>query len=158
MIGESVLSGGGILRAFAGHAFLSGLSERHLLTLASMARPFTAPAGHYLAREGETANAFYLIQSGRVALETHCPQRGPVTVQAVGPGEVVGWSWLVAPHRWQFDCRALEGVRGLALDGAWLRERCEVDHELGYHLLKHLVGVIANRLAAGRRQGLGPRP
>jgi hypothetical protein len=77
-----------------------------------------------------------------------------VSVPTVGPGEVVGWSWLVPPYRWQFDCRALERTQGLALDGEWLRERCELDHEFGYHLLKHLVVVIGNRLAA-RRQGVG---
>jgi CRP/FNR family transcriptional regulator, cyclic AMP receptor protein len=152
---DAVLSGEGILGAFAGHAFLRGLSQRHLLALASVARPFTTAAGQYLAREGETAHAFYLIQSGHLALETRSPERGQVSVQTVGPGEVVGWSWLVAPYRWQFDCRAVERAQGLALDGAWLRERCELDHEFGYHLLKHLVAVIAGRLAAARRQGVG---
>ncbi len=42
-----------------------------------------------------------------------------------GPGEVVGWSWLVPPHQWQFDCRAIDAVRGLAFDAEWLREAAE---------------------------------
>jgi CRP-like cAMP-binding protein len=155
MSGDPVLGGGGILGTFTGHAFLRGLSQRDLLALASAARPFTTAAGQYVAREGEPARAFYLIQSGHLALETRSPERGPVTVQTVGPGEVVGWSWLVPPYRWQFDCRALEPAQGLVLDGEWLRERCELDHEFGYHLLKHLVVVIGNRLAAALRQGVG---
>jgi CRP/FNR family transcriptional regulator, cyclic AMP receptor protein len=155
MNSDKVLSGGGILGAFAGHAFLRGLSQRDLLALASVARPFTTAAGQYVAREGETAHAFYLVQSGHLALETRSPEGGQVSVQTVGPGEVVGWSWLVPPYRWQFDCRALDRAQGLVLDGEWLRERCELDHEFGYHLLKHLVVVIGNRLAAARRQGVG---
>jgi CRP-like cAMP-binding protein len=142
----------GILGTFAGHAFLRGLSERYLMALASGAKPFTAAAGELLAREGEPARAFYLIQVGHVALGLHTPDRGVVTVQTVGPGEVLGWSWLVPPHRWQFDCRAADEVRGLAFDADWLREKCEQDHELGYQLLKQLVTVIASRLAATRLQ------
>jgi CRP-like cAMP-binding protein len=142
----------GILGAFTSHAFLAGLSERHRLLLASGARPFTAAAGELLAREGEPAKAFYLVQAGHVALTLHTPDRGAVPIQTVGPGEIVGWSWLVPPHRWQFDCRAADPVQGLAFDAEWLREKCDQDYELGYPLLKQLVGVIANRLAATRLQ------
>ena len=142
----------GVLGTFASHAFLSGLSERHRMLLASGARPFTAAPGELLAREGETAKTFYLIQAGHVALDLHTPDRGVVSIQTVEAGEIVGWSWLVPPHRWQFDCRAVDPVQGLAFDAEWLREKCEQDHELGYHLLKQLVAVIANRLAATRLQ------
>ncbi|MCS7046422.1 MAG: cyclic nucleotide-binding domain-containing protein [Gemmataceae bacterium] len=142
----------GILGVFAGHKFLSGLSERHRLLLAAGARPFTAAPNQLLAKEGDTARCFYLIQSGHVSLGMHTPDRGVVPIHTVGPGEEVGWSWLVPPHRWQFDCRAVDEVHGLAFDAEWLREKCELDHELGYHLLKQLIGVLANRLAATRVQ------
>ena len=142
----------GVLGAFASHSFLGGLSERHRMLLASGARPFAAEPGELLAREGETAKAFYLIQAGHVTLALHTPDRGVVPIQTVAPGEIVGWSWLVPPHRWQFDCRAADAVQGLAFDAEWLREKCEQDHELGYHLLKQLMTVIANRLAATRLQ------
>jgi CRP-like cAMP-binding protein len=134
------------------HAFLNGLSERQRTLLASAARPFTAGPGELLAREGEAAKTFFLIQSGNVALDLHTPGRGLVPIQTVGPGEMVGWSWLVPPHRWQFDCRATVPVQGWVVDAAWLREKCEQDHELGYYLLKQLVAVIGNRLAATRLQ------
>ena len=142
----------GILGAFASHAFLASLSERHRMLLATGVRPFTVAAGALLAREGETAGAFYLVQVGHIALGLPTPDRGVVSIQTVGPGEVVGWSWLVPPHRWQFDCRALDAVQGLAFDAQWLRDLCDQDHELGYHLLKQLVTVIAHRLAATRVQ------
>jgi len=142
----------GVLGVFSSHAFLSNLSERHRMLLASGAKPFVAPPGEPLAREGETAKAFYLIQEGHVALDLHSPGRGVTSIQTVGPGDIVGWSWLVPPHRWRFDCRAVDTVRGLVFDAEWLREKCEQDHELGYHLLKQLVATTANRLAATRLQ------
>ncbi len=142
----------GLLGAFASHAFLHGLNPRHRMLLASGARPFTAAAGDLLAREGEEAKAFYLVQSGHVVLSTRPPGRGNVEVQTVGPGEVVGWSWLVPPHRWQFEARARDAVAGIVFDGEWLRDQCEKDHQLGYFLLKHLVTVLAGRLASTRMQ------
>jgi CRP-like cAMP-binding protein len=140
-----------ILKTFRSHEFLQGLSHRHLMLLASGARPFTAAAGEYLAREGETARSFYLIQSGHVTLAAGGPQ-GSVEVQTVGPGEVVGWSWLVPPHRWQFEARARDAVAGIAFDAEWLREKCAQDYQLGYLLLQHLLTVLAGRLAATRRK------
>jgi CRP-like cAMP-binding protein len=146
------MSNQGLLETFAGHTFLSGLGQRHLMTLASGAEPFTAEAGAFLAREGETANAFYLIQDGHVALGTHTAGRGNIRIQTVGPGEVFGWSWLVPPHRWQFDCVAVDAVRGLRFNAEWLRNACDQDHDLGYHLVRHLAAVFASRLAATRLQ------
>jgi CRP/FNR family transcriptional regulator, cyclic AMP receptor protein len=140
--------------AWAGHPFLFGLSEEHWKRLQAGARSFTAPAGEYLAREGQPSHAFYLVQAGRVGIGTHLGERGAAPLQTVGPGEVVGWSWLLPPFRWQFDARALETVHGLAFDSDWLREQCEQDHELGYHVLKQLLFVLAGRLTASRVQRL----
>jgi CRP-like cAMP-binding protein len=134
------------------HAFLRDLPERHQTRLACGARVFNAAPRELLARQGETANTFYLIRSGYVSIGLHTPDRGIVPIQTVGPGEVVGWSWRVPPYRWQFDCRAVDSVQGLALDAEYLRQQCEQDHELGYYLLKQLVAVMGDRLAATRLQ------
>jgi CRP-like cAMP-binding protein len=144
----------GILAAFSSHAFLQGLGAQHRLRLASGVRPVAFAPGEYLAREGQTADAFYLVQSGQVGIGSHLGERGAVPIQTVGPGEVVGWSWLLPPYRWQFDARAIDAVQGLAFNGGWLRQQCEQDHELGFHLLKQLVAVISSRLAASRMQRL----
>jgi CRP-like cAMP-binding protein len=127
------------------------------MLLATGAKPFTAAVGDYLCREGEPAKAFYLIQSGHAEVGTQTANRGQVVVQQVGPGDVVGWSWLLPPYRWQFDARAVEMVQGLTFDAEWLREKCEQDHELGYQLLIQLLAVMASRLAGTWRQLAGTR-
>jgi CRP/FNR family cyclic AMP-dependent transcriptional regulator len=143
-----------ILGTFASHAFLEALSEQHRVRLASGAKPFRAAPGECLAREGEPAHAFYLIQSGHVSIGTHLGKGGAAPIQTLGPGDVVGWSWLLPPYQWQFDARATDSVQGLVFDAAWLRDQCEQDHELGYHLLKQLLTVVSGRLAAYRIQQL----
>ena len=140
----------GLLGAFGTHAFLNGLSDRHLMGLASAVKPFTAGPDEFLARIGHSANAFYLIQSGHVEIGNHTDEGEFSPIAEVGSGEAVGWSWILPPYRWQFDCRARDSVQGLSLDAEWLRDQCETDHELGFHLLKHLLAVVANRLAGSR--------
>jgi CRP-like cAMP-binding protein len=136
------------------HEFLKGISDQHRTVLVSASKPFHAAPGEYLAREGEPAGAFYLIQTGRVHIGAHLRAQGAAPMQTVGPGDVVGWSWLLPPYVWQFDARAIDAVHGLFFDAAWLRSECERNHELGYHLLKQLVAVVSSRLAACRIQHL----
>ena len=145
------MSNSSIVDVFTQYEFLRGLSERHKMILASGARPFTAEPEQVLAQEGERAHAFFLIRLGHVALESILPGADSLVIQKVGPGEIFGWSWLVPPHQWQFRCRAIDAVEGLSFDADWLRDLCERDESLGYHLLKQLVIVIAQRLAGTRR-------
>ena len=108
--------------------------------------------GELLFNEGDPANRFYLIHGGKVSLESWVKDRGLVSVQEVGPGEVLGWSWLFPPYYWHFAARALEPVEALFFYATPLREECEADHDLGYELLKRMSEVIINRLQATRRQ------
>jgi hypothetical protein len=57
-----------------------------------------------------SADRFYIIHKGRVALETFVPRSGPTTVQTVNAGAALGWSWLYPPYQWQFSARAVEPV------------------------------------------------
>jgi CRP-like cAMP-binding protein len=143
-----------IAEALARHPFTQGLSEPHRIRLAAAVQPFTAAPLEYLARESEPAQAFYLVQSGQVGIGTHLAERGAVPIQTVGAGDVVGWSWLLPPYRWQFDARSVDAVQGLVFDAAWLREQSEQDQGLGYQLLKQLLAVVSSRLAAARVQAL----
>ena len=137
------------LEVFSGHDFLHGLSEQHRLRLVSAVTPFSIAAGEVLGREGTTADKFYLIQSGKVAIETSKAD-AQAPLQVLGPGEVVGWSWLVAPHQWKFTCHAVTEVHGLQFDGFWLRDQCEQDPYLGYVVTKKVLEAVAQRLGALR--------
>lgn len=136
----------------ASHPFLRGMRPAHLSALADCAAIITVSSGSYLGREPEPADVFYLVVSGKVGIETHAARQAPLLVQTVGPGEVVGWSWLVPPHRWQFDARVAADLRAIAIRGDCLRAKCGRDHELGYEILRRLVGVVASRLTAARMQ------
>jgi CRP-like cAMP-binding protein len=124
----------------------AGLSPEHLELIAGCARNVGFEAGGLLFREGDAAETFLLVRRGRVALEQHTPERGPILIETVEPGEVVGWSWLFDPYRWHLDARAVEDVRAVEFDGACLRGKCEDDKELGYELMSRFAQVIIDRL------------
>lgn len=131
------------------HPFFAGLDEEALALLARCASLVRFRAGEYLFREGEPADAFYVLRTGRVALETRLGT-GPRTLDTADADDVVGWSWLVPPYRWTFDARAVTDTGAVAFDGACLRARCEDDPALGYALLRRVVGVMSTRLQSAR--------
>lgn len=138
-----------LLECFQSHEFLGKLDNHCLLDLAAEAQPFTATSGEILAYAGQPAHAFYLIQSGQV--DIGLDENGEYfAVHTVGPGGVIGWSWVIPPYEWQFTCRADGPVSGLKLDATWLRERCEHNHELGFHLLRALLANFIQELVVHR--------
>lgn len=136
----------------AAHPFLKGLEGKYLKLIVGCASNVVFQAGQFISREGENADKFYFIREGKVVIETFSPVKGPIAIHTRQKGEILGWSWLVPPYRWHFDCRALELTRAFALDGKCLREKCEEDHDLGYELMKRFALVIVERLEATRFQ------
>ncbi len=142
----------GLEQLLAEHPFFAGMEPKDLALIAGCGTNARFEAGDYLFREGEPADRFYLLRSGRAVVEVHDPARGTITVLSAGEGEVLGFSWLMPPYRWVFDARALELTRALVFDGACLRDKCEADARLGYDLLKRVTGVMMQRLEAASVQ------
>jgi CRP/FNR family cyclic AMP-dependent transcriptional regulator len=141
-------------RLLRSHDFLSDLSAKHTRLIVSCAKNIRFHAGDFLMREGRDATTFYLVRVGRVALEINVPGRGTVQMESVGPGDVLGLSWLIPPYRVHLDARALEPVVALGFDGTCLRERMEEDHDLGFALTKRLFEKAYKRLENVRLQRL----
>jgi CRP-like cAMP-binding protein len=136
----------------ADQPFLQGFSPAQLQQLARYAGPVTFAAGQIIFHEGDTADQFYLLIHGAVALQVAVPAGGAITIQTLVADEVLGWSWLYPPYRWHFSAQALTLVRAIAFDGSQLRRLCEADHDLGYELTKRVAQVLFTRLQATRLQ------
>lgn len=132
--------------------FFKDLDPAYRSMLAGCGMNVVFRAGDFLFRENDPADRFFLIRAGKVALEIAVPGRGPVIIQTVQEGEVLGWSWLVPPYRMQYDARAVELTRAIAFDGACIRKKCEEDPKLGYEFFKRFVVLIVQRLSALRLQ------
>jgi CRP-like cAMP-binding protein len=132
------------------HGFLAGVSRGTLALLSEAARIVSFNQGALLLREGEDAGTIFLVTRGRVAIEIHAPSVGPIVIDTVEPGHVVGLSWMAAPFRWQFDARALEPVEAVAIDAQHLREELAVHPEAAAELHQRLSAVLLARLQATR--------
>jgi len=142
----------GLGEVIAAAPVFAGLEPRLLTLLAGCAANERADSGAYLFHEGAPAERFFLIREGAVALEVAAPGRGAIVIETLHAGDVVGWSWLFAPHRWQFDGRVADATAMIAFDGLCLRAKCDADHDLGYELMRRFAAVAVERLQATRLQ------
>jgi CRP-like cAMP-binding protein len=134
------------------HPFFAGLDHSALELVAGCASNVHFATGEFLFHEGDPANQFFLVRSGRVRLETLAPGRAPVALETIQAGDVIGWSWLFPPYLWHLDAVATESVRATAFDGRCLRGKCEENHDLGYELAIRSAQVLMQRLQATRLQ------
>lgn len=133
------------------HEFFAGMDPAYVELIVGCARNVVFGEGTYPFREGDPAETFYLVREGAVALEIAAPGR-VLTVQTLGAGEMVGFSWLMGPHHWQFDGRAVGRVHAIEMNGACLRAKCDADPRLGYDLMQRFANLATRRLQAARLQ------
>lgn len=136
----------------AEHPFFKDLKPEHIELILGCASNVRFEPDHFIVREGEEASKFYLLRHGKVALEIYVPHKGAITIETLGDGDVLGWSWLFPPYKWHFDARTLEMTRAVEIDGECLRSKCEEDHSLGYELMKRFARILRERLLATRLQ------
>ena len=134
------------------HPSLAGMNHEDLAMLTDCAMVVHFAAGQIIFREGEPANRFYLIESGRVVLESNGPESNPMVIDSIGAGDLLGWSWIFPPHVWHFTARAVKPTAAIFFYGTILREYCERNHSLGYELFKRMSAVMVKRLQAAREK------
>jgi CRP-like cAMP-binding protein len=116
----------------------------------SHAREVNFPENARIFTEGARAESFWIVRSGTVTLEIPVAGRRAATVESLGPGELVGWSWLFPPYTWQLSAQAMTPVRAYEFDGGAVRMLMDADPAFG-SALGHWVGrVLALRLQQTR--------
>ena len=134
------------------HGFFLDLPEPFVRGLSRDAELFVFAEGDTVLSYGDPASHLFLILSGMASLELHTPKGGSVMIETMGSGSVLGWSWLLPPHRWRFDAHAREPLRLIGIPAQVLRDSCEAAPDVGYLVLKRMVAVLSRRLEAARIQ------
>jgi CRP/FNR family transcriptional regulator, cyclic AMP receptor protein len=134
------------------HPFFKEMTAPYRSLIAGCGKNVRFDSGQLLAKTNDPANRFFAIRHGRMSIEIQSPERGPLIVQTLEAGDIVGWSWLFPPYDWKFDVRAVEQVRALSFDGECLRGKCERDPAMGYDFMKRFAQVFMKRLEATRLQ------
>jgi CRP-like cAMP-binding protein len=136
------------------HPFFADLADEDLKLICSCAKNVRFNVGDVVAQEGQSADEFYLIREGRIAVAMPSPSGGRLKIDTLDAGEVAGWSWLFPPYIWHFDLIAVTPIRALSMDGLCLRRKCDEDPRLGYDLMKRFSRVMSERLSAARLQAI----
>jgi CRP-like cAMP-binding protein len=135
-----------------GHPFFLGMESDQLVTLASVATSASFAVGNQIIKQGEVADACYLLLEGDAALEIVIPGKGAQVMQTLHAGDILGWSWLFPPYEWTFDAQALTPLRAVRFDAAALREAKAADPVLNSELMERFAEVLVIRLQAARLQ------
>lgn len=109
--------------------------------------------GETILHEGDDTPFLGVIERGRVALRLRVPERGErMTFVTIEPGELVGWSALVAPYRATADAVATEDTGLLAVDATELRALLERDPEVAAAFLPIVLETVSRRLSSSWHQ------
>ncbi|MFD9813469.1 cyclic nucleotide-binding domain-containing protein [Streptomyces sp. NPDC059080] len=118
--------------------------------LMTLAREVSFEQDTRIFEERGRADRFWVLRSGSVTLDLNVPGRRRVTVATLGPGDLLGWSWLFPPHEWDFGAEAFSPVRAHEFDARSVRALCDADPALGLTLISIITQVLAHRLEATR--------
>ncbi len=129
------------------HAFTQGLSEAQIDRLSGIASQVAFEENDVVLVDGARSTSFFLLLTGSVVVELRTPQY-VMAVQAVGPGNVFGWSALLDDQDTLFQVRAREHTTALQMDGATLKAYCLSDPALGAEFFHRILRVVAGRVKA----------
>jgi CRP/FNR family cyclic AMP-dependent transcriptional regulator len=142
----------GLIDALRESPLTAGLGGAERRRLASFARSLSVPAEGVLLQEGEPTPYLGVVVAGRVALRMRVPGRGPITVMTVEPGDIFGWSAVLAPYRATSTAIAVEATESIVLEAPALRLALESDEDLAAALYPRILRSVARRLEGTRLQ------
>lgn len=134
------------------HPFFEGLDAAFLDTISGCGKNVVFQPGEEIMKEGDPADFFFVIRHGLVSLLSLSPGRPAVTMQTLQEGDILGWSWLFPPWKWQFGARAETLVRLVQIDAKCLRTKCDNHPAMGYEFAKRFAQVMVERLNWARMQ------
>jgi CRP/FNR family transcriptional regulator, cyclic AMP receptor protein len=130
--------------------FLHGIAPANAARLAGLGHAVRLPARHRLFEEGHTADRFWLIEAGQVALDAVVPGKGRMVIELLGRGDVVGLSWMLPPFRWGFGAITPQPLQAGAFDAKAVRAEIAGDPGFGQEMTERFLRVALKRLQATR--------
>lgn len=128
---------------------LEGLTAEDAAAVMALARRTTLASGATLFDLGSDADALYVVERGRISLTLPMEIGGrqqDVLVEERMPGQMLGWSALVPPHRFTLKAIAPLESELLVFPRTALLDYFETRPDVGYQVTRNLSAVIGHRL------------
>lgn len=126
-----------------------GIDPADAQRLLAHATRFTVASGQPLFRLGAPADRLFIVERGRIALRLPIQvagRREEVVLEELGPGQTVGWSALIPPHRFTLEAVASVDAEVLALLRDDLAAHFQASPEVGYAVTQNVASVVGQRL------------
>ena len=146
------MSNQSITEYLSAHEFFSEFSDDVLKFLCECSSMREIKKGQILFLQGEHADKFYIVRSGRISLQMPAIMGPTLEIQTVDEDQVLGWSWLISPYQWNFQTKAEDDSELLQFDGAAILAQCEQDPKLGFELVKKFAALMSVGLNAARQK------
>jgi len=127
-------------------AIFQGLNEEDIKKVFSIGHVRTYNAGDTVFKEGDDAVHIYIVEEGKLAVQTAEKQ----TVYTATPGDVLGWSTLMLPYKRTASAIAVEKATVVILDQAKLHEFCEQNPPIGYKITRNVGRTMAVRMRTAK--------
>jgi CRP/FNR family cyclic AMP-dependent transcriptional regulator len=128
---------------------LGGVTPAHIQAISALGQTTRLATGDRLFRLGQAADSLFVIVRGRVALTLPMQVREhdeDILIEERGPGQTVGWSALIPPHRFTLTASALIETDVLALPREALLDYFAANPDAGYAVTRNIASVVGQRL------------
>ena len=123
------------------HPFLHDLEDSYIYKIISISNIVTVSKGEILIKMGEYASKFYLLMNGLVEVKYE-----DISIQFIESGEVVGWSFLIYPYKWNFDVIVVKDSILISIDADKFKDLLNNDKVFEGIIYKKFFIIVANRL------------
>jgi CRP/FNR family transcriptional regulator, cyclic AMP receptor protein len=128
---------------------LTGLSSEDSAAVMALGTETHLAGGQVLFDLGSDASNLYVVRRGLIALTLPMDVRGQtqdVLIEERRPGQVVGWSALISPHRFTLKATASVSTDMLTLPRTALADYLDAHPEAGYQLTRNVAAIVGQRL------------
>ncbi|WP_129287477.1 cyclic nucleotide-binding domain-containing protein [Streptomyces sp. GZWMJZ-114] len=126
------------------------LSREHRDHLEELTREVSFAEDFRIFSEHQPAGKFWVIHSGTVALDLGVPGSRRTTLETLGTGDLLGWSWMFPPKIWHFGAVAFSPVRAYEFGAMEVLAACEEDPVFGLACTRAIAQILAHRLDVAR--------
>jgi len=139
-----------IKQVLSASELFKGLTDEELDKVAALGRMEVYEKGAPLFVQGATARDFYVVELGRVALNTGISSGAGVnkeiSVESIKSGQSCGYSAVKGEPVYALSAKAVEPVRVIAIDGKRLYELLEENPVMGYRVMSRMVASLSATL------------
>jgi CRP/FNR family transcriptional regulator, cyclic AMP receptor protein len=128
---------------------LQGLSPEEAQGVVALGTLIKVPSGGELFSLGAPADCVFVVERGRIALTLPMQVRQfeeDVLIEERSPGQALGWSALIPPHRFTLKATAPLDSEVLSIPRAALLAHFAAHPDVGYAVTRNVAEIMGRRL------------